>query len=228
MHPQTDEPMRVSALAFAAIACTSAIGCIPQQTVMMYDVGLKEVQRPAATQQRYGEQAITQVRDSAGRYRFEDKLIAGTFLATSNKIIFSLENKTEFPIQIAWTEAAFVDPKGESQPVMHSGVKYTDCTSPKAPSVLVAKGHLSDEIVPCNYVHFGYSSWVEGSYLPNPLVMVDSAPKVAAKLTQENRGKRIQLLLPIKTQDVVNDYTFTFEVQGASPFRTATDHLGKP
>jgi hypothetical protein len=202
---------------FPAVVALAITACIPPSTTLQYDVGLREVQRPAATQQRYGEQIITAVKDSAGRYRFEDKLIAATFFVGTNHVLFDLENKTDFAIQISWSEAAFVDPKGQSQPVMHTGVKYTDCTSPKAPSVIVARGTITDEIVPCNYVHMGYSDWVEGDYLPGAsYVPLASADSIAKHLEAEMKGKTIQVLLPIKTQDVVNDYTFTFQINGVT------------
>jgi hypothetical protein len=204
---------------YASLALLVLTACVPVRpiTTLQYDVGLREVQRPAAAQQRYGDQVITPVRDSAGKYRFEDKLIAATFFVWPNYIAIGLENRSEYPIQISWTEAAFVDPKGLSQPVMHAGVKYTDCASPKAPSVVVAKGRITDEIVPCNYVQLGYGSWIEMDYLPNfSYVLLDSADAIASRLDKEMKGKTIQVLLPIKTQDVVNDYTFTFQVNGVS------------
>lgn len=218
---------RMKHLAILALVSTAA--CIPPTTQLKYDVGLTAVQRPVSAQQRYGEQIITPVKDSVGKYRFEDKLIAATFLVVPNQVLFELENRSEYPVQISWTEAAFVDPKGQSQPVMHTGVKYTDCTSPKAPSVLVAKGRLTDVIVPCNYVKMGYSSWVELDFLPNnSMVPLDSADAVAKRFEKDMKGKTIQVLLPIKTQDVVNDYTFTFQVNSVSPAGRAMDYTGKP
>jgi len=188
-------------------------GCIPAVTYLRPEIGLASVQRPTATAQRYGPQSITPVPDSANRYRFEDSLIVATFVAGSDRIVFDLSNKTEFPIQLGWTEAAFVDIASQSQPVMHTGVKYTDCSAPKAPSVIVAKGRITDVAIPCNYVRFGYSNWVIDSYLRLPtLVPVDSAAIAAKLATEKLKGKTVQLLLPIKTRDVVNDYTFTFQV----------------
>jgi hypothetical protein len=186
------------------------------------DLGLSTVQRPASAAQRYGQQTISMVRDSAGRSRFEDNLIAVTFFAMGNRIAFDLVNRTDTPIQIAWTEAAFVDPSGQSQPVMHNGVKYSECNGPKAPSVIVANGRLSDSAVPCKYVRletsYGLGStpntyWVEDSYLGLMQVGADSANSVAERRSKELAGRPIRLLLPIKIGDNVNDYTFSFEVR---------------
>jgi hypothetical protein len=201
-----------------SIVSVLLVACVPPTTTLQYHVGLASVQRPAAAEQRYGPQAITPVKDSAGKYRFEDKLIVATFVVGSNQIVFDLENRSEYPIQLSWTEAAFVDLQGQSQPVMHTGVKYTDCSAPKAPSVIVAKGRITDVIVPCNYLRMGYSSWIQNDYLPNSAyVPLDSADAMAKRLEKEVKGKKLQVLLPIKTQDVVNDYTFTFEVEGVQP-----------
>jgi hypothetical protein len=55
-------------------------------------------------------------------------------------------------------------------------------------------------------------------YLPNSnYVPLDSADAIAQRVEKEMRGKTIQVLLPIKTQDVVNDYTFTFQINSVSP-----------
>jgi hypothetical protein len=100
---------------------------------------------------------------------------------------------------------------------MHNGVKYSDCNSPKAPSVIVGKGHLTDFIVPCNYVQVEGDSRGALNFLPDTgRVRVDSADVVAKRIESEVKGETLQVLLPIKTRDAVNDYTFTFRVNSVS------------
>ena len=225
--PMEKLAMRIRKL-WRALMPLAVAACFPPSTTLQYQVGLREVQRPATAQQRYGDQVITEVKDSVGTYRFEDKLITATFFVASNRVLFDLENRSDYPIQISWTEAAFVDPMGQSQPVMHQGVKYIDCSSPKAPSVVVAKGRITDSIVPCNYVRLGSESWEETDFLPNRSIPLDSASAVATQMEKQLKGKTIQVLLPIKTEDVVNDYTFTFEVNAVSPASRAKEQAQRP
>ena len=180
------------------------------------DIALSGVTRPAAAQQRYGAQAITRVTDSVSKYQFEDSLLAIKFLALGDGVYFDLENKTSFPLQIDWTQAAFVDPKGKSQAIMHAGMKYDDCIARKAPSIIVAHTKLTDEIIPCDYVSRGQSGWSVDRYFEvgDGSVLSDAAPMIADSLARALKGQTISVLLPIKTQDVVNDYTFTFEFLG--------------
>lgn len=218
--------MTIARRTMCAIAVPFFTGCVTLQPVISLDpmVTLASVQRPAAAEQRYGAQRITEVRDSANYYRYEDSLIVATFEPVGDRVYFDILNKTNTPIQIGWTEAAFVDPKGQSQPVMHTGVKYTDCTSPKAPSVLTGHARVTDAVIPCGYLELipptTYSSggWHSNNYLGAPkLVRLDVSESVAASLTQSLKGKTIKLLLPIKNQDFVSDYTFTFDIRGIVP-----------
>jgi hypothetical protein len=131
-----------------------------------------------------------------------------------------LENKTDYSIQIIWDEAAFVDENGISHRIMHSGVKYTDRNNSEPPTVIVRKGRIEDVIIPTDYVYFdeGYYSeyytrqaeWKEKPFFENTQFGGD--PKNLEDEMQNNVGKTFQVLLPLKIQDVVNDYIFKFKV----------------
>jgi hypothetical protein len=70
--------------------------------------------------------------------------------------------------------------------------------------------------MPCNYLQNGLGGWTEDSYLGLMTVPADSATILARRMSQDLKGKPIRLLLPIKTQEFVNDYTFSFEVRAVN------------
>lgn len=209
---------------FIVVLALAAIGCVSptmRKEPITYAVSLQAVQRPASAEQRYGKQTIAVLTDSGTRrFRYTDSLVNLTFFTDGSSVNFLLENKTTFPIQLGWTEAAFVDLDGQSQPVMHAGVRYTDCAAPKAPSVIPGGGRLVDQAIPCNYVQFisagSYSKWMTIPFLLPYQVRADSAAIAFPKLRTEMKGKTVRLLLPLKVQDVVNDYTFTFVIDDLS------------
>jgi hypothetical protein len=177
-----------------------------------YVIRLAEVERPASARQRYGEQVITQVPDTgAARYAFEDNLVRIVWVATSKRIHFDLTNKTQYSVRIPWDEVAFVDTAKQSHPVMHVGVKYTDCSASKPPSVVVQRGSVSDVMIPCSNVEFSLGDWRVNGFLPDQGDLAVSPDSILASIKPEI-GKRVQVLLPLQIQDVTNEYLFTFEV----------------
>jgi hypothetical protein len=87
-------------------------------------------------------------------------------------ISFVLMNKTDKTLTIDWNKVSFKDTAGfDGNAVMHKGVKYNECASFKAPSVVPPKGRLMDVITPCYAVEFASSqygsTWVT-DMLPAP------------------------------------------------------------
>lgn len=185
--------------------------------VLVWDIGLREVERPAKAKERYGNQVLATQRDTGvTRYSFEDQLVRVLWLPTDTRLHFTLTNKTDYSIKIVWNDAVFVDPQGKSGAVMHEGVKYTDCSSSKTPSVVVRHGSTDDVVLPCGLVNFGYSEWNVASFLRSPSVTAATADSIAAQLRASEVGKTVQVLLPLQIEDVVSDYLFTFEVKGVT------------
>jgi hypothetical protein len=149
---------------------------------------------------------------------FEDDLVKVSWYADSRNILFLVENKTDYSIKIPWDEAAFVDINGMSHRVMHSGVKYVDRSQPQAPSIIVRKGKLEDNIVPTDYVYQDEGTWRE-----KPL-LVDKESHNKYSLgafktfsdfqatVNENIDKEYQVLLPLEIENTINDYIFSFKI----------------
>ena len=180
----------------------------------VYGIALTQVERPASTATRYGPQVITPRNDSSvTRYGYEDQLVAMTIVPTTSRVLFSLTNKTDHSIKIVWSDAAFVTPDGQSGPVMHTGMRYSQCGDLKAPTVVAARASVSDEIIPCADVRMNSSTWVIDDYFEDVFMNTSDTVTTLSALRPTVIGKRIQTLLPLQIEDTVNEYTFTFEVK---------------
>ena len=199
-------------LNFTIAVCFFFPGCMSFNAV--YDIGLKEVVTPEKVKEKYGNQNISKI-DSAGiaRYYFENDMVKILWLPTSTDIYFTLTNKTDFSIKVIWDDAAFVDETGKSHRVMHEGVKYIDRSNPEPPTVVPRKGSIDDLVYPTDYAYFvsgQYGGWDESPLFPN---RAQSSEELKSK-SQKYVGKTFQVLLPLQIQDVTNEYTFTFQING--------------
>ena len=177
-----------------------------------YNFELTQVERPAEASKRYGEIKISPVDDKGvTKYSFDDNLVNVVWLVTNDDISFVLENKTDYSMKIIWDDAAFVDSKGQSQRVMHSGVKYTDRNNSQPPSVIVRKGKITDIVQPVDLVYLDYYWFTHPMF--NDYIRNGNEQTVTDML-KSNVGKQIQVLLPLKIEETVNDYIFTFTVKG--------------
>jgi len=215
---------KLLALSIAIFVITS---CAPKYSAH-YDIGLKEVERPADAKERYGESKIIEFEEEGKtKYRFEDGMIDIAWLPRTTQFGFLLKNKTSHSIQIIWDEAAYVDESGMSKRVMHSGVKYSERNNPQAPTTIVRGGKVSDIILPTENVYYmgGYLGWEKQPLLPQRSSNEYARP---SKEDVENTaktvvGKHVQVLLPIKIEDVVNEYIFVFLIEGYNIENETTD-----
>lgn len=177
-----------------------------------YDIAMDAVERPASISERYGDPVITK-QDSAdiSKYVYADSIITIAWLPLPSKFYFELENKTNHSMKVIWDEAAFVDPNGRSMRIMHSGIKYTERENSQPSSIIVRGGVLSDLIFPTDYVSYTYGQyggWNE-RYMFEPWI---ERSIEALQPALANKGKRVQVLLPIEVEGIVNEYIFSFVV----------------
>jgi len=207
--------MKRAFLLVVAMVMLTGSGCVPMtKYTATYVVPLTEVERPADARERYGEQTIaTFEEEGKTRWSFEDEMVKVSWLPTAKRFLFKLTNKTGHSIKIVWDEAVYVNPNGESQRVMHSGVKYIDRNASQPPTVVVRGATVSDQVFPSDNVY--YISGRFGGWRDLPLFPCEShvsAEDLKGK-TDEYVGKSVQILLPLQIEDVVNEYIFTFKVQ---------------
>jgi hypothetical protein len=211
----------------AAGCATTGLG--GRTVTATYSFALVQIDRPEATKERYGA-VVTIKPEPDNKYVYEDGLFSGLFFVTASRINFTITNKTDHSIKIIWDEAAFIDLDGQSGRVAHEGVKYADRNASQPPSVIPGGRSLTDFVLPTGRVYYreGYYSRyssIPGGWEELPLVLPASRRIAAGDSTlvdaftsevSKNKGKRFGLLLPLEIEAVVNEYTFWFEVQGAS------------
>jgi hypothetical protein len=186
-------------------------GCVSYRA--LYDISLSEVERPTNAKERYGDQKIISFEEEGKtKFSFEDKMVKVIWIPISTQFLFRLTNKTDHSIKIIWDEAVYVDENGMSKRIMHSGVKYTDRNNPQPPTTIVRGATISDLIFPTDNVYWvsgQYGGWRETPLFPNS--SITSAQEITDKAKQYV-GKSVQVLLPLKIEDVVNEYIFSFKI----------------
>ena len=178
-----------------------------------YQIGLLNVERPENAKERYGESKIVNFEeDGETKYSYEDEMIKIIWIPLRKQFTFALENKTDHSIKIIWDEAVFVDASGSSERVMHSGVKYTDRNSPQTPTIVVRNANISDVILPTNNVYYvsgQYGGWRTRPLIPNTANTQEELVTISKKYV----GKTVSILLPLKIEDTVNEYIFSFKIE---------------
>ena len=184
------------------------VGC----AVPIYDVGLSEVERPADARKRYGEHKIVSFEDGEEtKYKFEDKMVEMVLFVDKKKISFSLLNKTKHSIKIVWDESVYIDQNGRRNRVMHQGVKYIKKSQPQPPSIVAPLATIEDVVIPADNVHLVGSSW-----RVYPLLPYSSEDATDAK---NLIGEKLQVLLALQIQGVVNEYIFSFTINDVQIIR---------
>lgn len=198
-------------LIYTFFVATILTSCMSYQG--FYQVGLKEVERPEDAKERYGESKIVNFEEEGKtKYSYEDDMIKIVWLPLSTQFGFTLENKTDHSIKIIWDEAVYVNQNNSSGRVMHAGVKYIDRNNPQPPTVIVKNANIDDIIVPTGLVYYAngqYGGWRTSPMFPNRAATQEELNSLA----QENIGKEVRVVLPLKIQETINEYTFTFKVE---------------
>ena len=193
-------------------ACATLLnGCMAYTGI--YKVGLKEVETPKNVKEQYGDTRVVNFDDKGvTKYSYEDGLIKIIWLPQKNQFSFNLTNKSDHSIKIIWDEAVYVDETGSSKKVFHSGVKYTDRTNSQPPTTIVKGANLDDLVMPTDNAYFvsgQYGGWQEKPLFIN----YSSTPEGLNAIKLTYIGKTVKVLLPIKIEETVNEYLFTFLIE---------------
>lgn len=207
---------------FLLVLLLATSGCV-SYTRLFPTASLVEVVRPASARERYGEQVLARVTNDSGvtQYTFEDQMVRAAFVVEPTQVHFELTNKTEYSIRIIWDEVTMVLPDGRPSPVMHAGVKYTECRNSKTPSVIPKGVTITDVALPCSNVSFSYSSWTEAPLLSGfETSMIEPvADSTIDRIRRTFTGQELSLLMPLQIEGVTNEYTFRFVVDSIKVFR---------
>ena len=181
-------------------------------TKSYYDLGLKKVENSENAKEKYSNSKITSFEnEGVTKYNYEDKMIRIEWLPLPTGFSFVLENKSDNTIKIIWDQAVYVDENGSSNKVIHKGVKYTERNNSQIPSVIIKKAKIEDMVMPKKNV--SYSSGQYGGWRIEPLF--DNRPVVEERRKEREKnisGKNVRILLPLKIEDIINEYIFTFEI----------------
>jgi hypothetical protein len=134
--------------------------------------------------------------------QFSDDLIDLRAWARGSRIGIELTNKSDQSLKIDWDSVAYVSVTGQSQRVIHSGVRLMDRDKPQAPSVIVKRSTLTDELIPAENIYFvtgKYGGWRERGLFER----------------EGLEGKAVHLLLPVQTEGQTVEYMLRFDLAPA-------------
>jgi hypothetical protein len=191
---------------------------------LQYDFVLGEVERPSEFAERLGEQKMSTTEEAGYTYTFEDRIIKISWLPSVTMFEFLLVNKTNSPMKIVWNEAAYVSEKGDSHKIIHAGVKYSQRNRYQIPSAVEPQSILKDFVYPADYMSYEDEGWVEkplwsGRWEGKTLLPTSQKggdPQDFLNGAKNYIGKSIQVLLPIRVEEVTYGYTFIFKVRNVN------------
>lgn len=164
-----------------------------------YDVVMTSVEVPEDYKEQYGETKILSLSSNEiTKYKYEDDLVAFTWIVSKSQFNFSLENKTNHSIKIPWDDIIFINPAGRSMRVIHSGVRYVDRNQEQAPSVVAKRSKLDDILVPSDHIYYldgDFGGWRVHDVFHN----------------YEFVGAKVSIVFPVIIENVTNEYIFRFQ-----------------
>ena len=187
-------------------------GC-SMYTYPTYSVSLCKVEQPEDAKQQFGETKIVSSNDeNLTKYTFEDEYIRISWYLTRTSLHFLLTNKSQHSIKIPWDDMVYVDIYGQTGRVMHSGIKYIDRNNSQPASVVPRGTTISDLVMPTDNVYYvsgQYGGWSEHPLLPRYTTTEEIQSSGVV-------GKSMKVLFPIQIENVTNEYTFEFCIDGAT------------
>jgi hypothetical protein len=131
---------------------------------------------------------------------YTDGKISAQWSAYFNRLYLRIDNKYDGSIKLIWEDALYVDIDGASAKLIHSGMAYADCESPRTNSN-IAKGSFIDEIItPCNKIYYNSRS----GFNARPLFY---GPQSAFA------NKHISIILPVEIAGERIPYRFDFIIE---------------
>lgn len=206
--------MKRLATLFGLLALLTSCGTTYQAR---YAVGLNSVESPADAKQQFGETKVVNFTEAdLTKYRYEDDYIDIVWYVGTKQFNFTLKNKSNHTIKINWDDISYVDIKGNTGRVMHSGVKYIDRNASQPASSVPKGASLTDILLPVDnvyYVNGQYGGWREKLLIPAYYQSKEAMQQEAPTYV----GKQMKILMPISIENVQNDYTFVFNIDELLP-----------
>ena len=173
-----------------------------------YSVSLDKVELPSNSKERFSETIQKENSDQGvTKYVFEDENIRIFWLVLDEQFSFTIYNKTNHALKINWDDVVYVNTDKSISKMIHSGVKYSKMNEGQVPTTLPKGAKLDDILAPVENIHFISGDWTTLPLFPN-WFSTDEAMEKAKTL----EGESVSILLPIKIEDIQNDYTFSFKI----------------
>ncbi len=163
-------------------------------------MSLKEVQRPADVAKRWGDFTLQKSPDG---YTYQDNLVQLLVVPVRGSFVLTVSNKTSYSMQFLWDQASYVGPDGVSGTVSSGQTRCIQMGQSRPPETVPANARAILTIIPSNLVYTPYGGGCE---------VRDFVP--ANETAAQFEGKEARLILPLRVQDNVNEYTLVFRVTG--------------
>ena len=185
-----------------------------------YSVRLTSVELPANAKERYGNIiTVDQSKNEISKYIYEDSYIKIKWFFIIDRFYFTLYNKSDHALKVIWDDAALVMTDTSISRLMHEGTKYSQRNETQLATTIPRGAKIEDQLVPVNNVIYSESfGWDVRPMFINTFES-DSAMEEANLL----KGRTMSILLPIKIEDVQNEYTFVFTIDVVTEKTTKTE-----
>lgn len=147
-------------------------------------------------------------KDGVANMAFTDDIIAIDWsYDVKHRLDFKLKNKSDKLIKILWDNGAYIGNTGRSNRIIHSNVKFIDKDKAQHPTSLHPQSYIDDLVVPTSIIRYSdvLEVWSVGTLVGGSQKELDSY-----------YGQNVKVILPIEIDDIIIDYTFTFEIRKLS------------
>lgn len=168
------------------------------------------------------------------RYRYADSVVEIRTAMLADRVALTITNRTDEPLTIVWEDARYTDLDGGTSAVSRAeGRRGRRRAEP--PTVIAPRRTFAGAVLPdSRVVHYpgrdGPFGWQPGGWGNAPLLTVWSAtvtgePGSPAAERQRDAfladvrdmmGKRVGVMIPLRSGGVARDYTLWFAVRGAA------------
>ena len=150
-------------------------------------------------------------------FKYEDKNISFAYVPVSfdSSVPITIQNKTDKAIKIIWDETTFINQTGQSEKILHEGVRLLEKGASMSPSVIPPKANLTDIITPVSKVIWGGSSW---EYLKICGESVLIPFKGYEQRDEECVGKIFGLFVTYEIEGKKNSFSVKYKLNQRSPY----------
>lgn len=139
---------------------------------------------------------------------YRDEYIIIQFKIDESAVKFQMQNISETPVSIVWEHVA-LGLNNRVFPVRNNSTLYLTEYEKPLPVIIPPLGYIRDMVIPKDYIRQTKDAWIEKDLFPAN----DYGSAARKGLIMRYIGSEIQLTLPVKIGDVVQDYSFTFRVK---------------